>query len=121
SGLDAPLLLEPYLRPMVWGGRRLGTHLGKQLPDDRAYGESWELSDHPLHRSRIADGADQGRTLRELMERERVALLGAAAGSHTQFPLLVKFLDACDWLSVQVHPDERAVRRLLPGESSKTE
>lgn len=106
---------------MVWGGQRLGTHLGKHLPGAEAYGESWEISDHPLHLSRIASGPEKGRTLRELMESESVALLGAAAASHHQFPLLVKFLDACGWLSVQVHPDERAVRQLLPGEASKTE
>ncbi len=110
------MLLEPFLRPMVWGGRRLGTQLGKRLPTAEPYGESWEISDHPLHRSQIAGG----RTLRDLMENDRVALLGAAAATHEQFPILVKFLDACDWLSVQVHPDEQAVRKLWPSESSKT-
>jgi mannose-6-phosphate isomerase len=55
------------------------------------------------------------------MERERPALLGPAAGAHATFPWLVKFLDASDWLSVQVHPDEDAVERLWPGEGSKTE
>jgi mannose-6-phosphate isomerase len=55
------------------------------------------------------------------MERERRALLGTAADAHDTFPWLVKFLDAHDWLSVQVHPDAEAVKRLLPGEGSKTE
>lgn len=119
--MDAPLLLEPFLRPMVWGGRRLGTHLGKLLPTAESYGESWDVSDHRLHRSRVAAGPEQGRTLRELMEHQRVALLGSAAALYEQFPWLIKFLDACDWLSVQVHPDEQAVRRLWPGEGSKTE
>jgi mannose-6-phosphate isomerase len=106
---------------MVWGGRRLGEVLGKPLPEPTAYGESWEVSDHPLHRSLVAGGPAAGRTLRELMEQEPAALLGPAAGHHSAFPWLIKFLDAGDWLSVQVHPDEEAVRRLWPGEGSKTE
>jgi mannose-6-phosphate isomerase len=104
---------------MVWGGRRLGEVLGKRLPADGPYGEAWEVSDHPGHRSALADGS--GRTLRHLMEADRAALLGPAAGAHSVFPWLVKFLDANDWLSVQVHPDEEAVARLWPGEGSKTE
>jgi mannose-6-phosphate isomerase len=104
---------------MVWGGRRLGDVLGKHLPGDGPYGESWEVSDHPGHRSAPAGTA--GRTLRELMETDREALLGPAAGAYPVFPWLVKFLDANDRLSVQVHPDEEAVARLWPGEGSKTE
>jgi mannose-6-phosphate isomerase len=104
---------------MVWGGRRLG-RLGKSLEGDGPYGESWDLSDHPLHRSVVAEGPLAGQTLRALMEREAAALLGGAAACPV-FPWLVKFLDAQDWLSVQVHPDEKAVCRLWPGEGSKTE
>jgi mannose-6-phosphate isomerase len=106
---------------MVWGGRRLGEKLGKHLPTGELYGESWEVSDHLLHRSAVASGPHAGRSLRELMERERTALLGPAAAQHAAFPWLIKFLDAHDRLSVQVHPDEDAVRRLWPGEGSKTE
>jgi mannose-6-phosphate isomerase len=116
-----PLLFEPYLRPMVWGGRRLGERLGKRLPADGPYGESWDVSDHALHRSVVARGPLACTTLRALMEGHRETLLGPAASRHRIFPWLVKFLDARDWLSVQVHPDEEAVRRLLPGEGSKTE
>jgi mannose-6-phosphate isomerase len=105
---------------MVWGGRRLGEVLGKPLPDDAAYGETWEISDHGSHQSVVADGPLRGRTLRELMGREAEALLGEGDGAAV-FPWLVKFLDACDWLSVQVHPDEESVIDLWPGEGSKTE
>lgn len=106
---------------MVWGGRRLGDVLGKTLPTGEAYGESWEVSDHPQHRSVVAGGPLQGRTLQELMREHRRELLGTAAEKYTTFPWLIKFLDAGDWLSVQVHPDEEAVRWLWPGEGSKTE
>jgi mannose-6-phosphate isomerase len=119
--VDRPLRFHPFVRPMVWGGRRLGDVLDKSLAADGPHGESWEVSDHTLHRSVVADGPAAGRTLRELMERDRRALLGRAAVQHAVFPWLIKFLDAHDWLSVQVHPDERTVRELWPGEGSKTE
>src|SRR5436305_8108749 len=106
---------------MVWGGRGLGAVLGKSLPTAEPYGESWEVSDHPSHRSVVEGGPLAGRTLRDLMERERTGLLGRAAETHPTFPWLVKLLDARDWLSVQVHPDDVAVRRLWPGEGGKTE
>ncbi len=116
-----PLLFEPYLRPMVWGGRRLEEKLGKTLPDSQTYGESWEVSDHPKHHSVVANPSFAGKTLRQLMDQHPGLLLGAAANFPKQFPWLIKFLDAYDWLSVQVHPDETAVKTLLPGEGSKTE
>jgi mannose-6-phosphate isomerase len=105
---------------MVWGGRRLATKLGKQLPDDQPYGESWEISDHPLHRSIVASSPLAGTTLRQLMETHPDELLGVVA-DYATFPILVKFLDCSDWLSVQVHPDAEAVKKLWPGEGSKTE
>jgi mannose-6-phosphate isomerase len=106
---------------MVWGGRRLGDCLGKRLTTDAAYGESWEVSDHASHRSVVAAGPYAGRTLHELMEEKAPALIGPAAEPGDRFPWLVKFLDACDWLSVQVHPDDRSAKRLWPGEGGKTE
>lgn len=117
--MEFPLRFVPQLRPMVWGGRRLGELLGKHLPTDEPYGESWEVSDHPLHRSIAANGPATGRTLHELMATQAEAILGPATAR--QFPWLIKFLDCHDWLSVQVHPDAKTVQRLLPGEGSKTE
>jgi len=119
--LDYPLRFHPFLRPMVWGDRRLGDILGKSLDSHQPYGESWEVSDHALHQSQVATGPLAGKTLRQLMEQDSAALLGEAAPKHPRFPWLIKFLDAHDWLSVQVHPDEQAVARLWPGEGSKTE
>ena len=118
--MNAPLRFHPWLRPMVWGGRQLGEVLGKALPTADRYGESWEVSDHALHRSVIATGCLAGRTLRELVERQPGWLLGNGTRAGA-FPWLVKFIDAWDWLSVQVHPDEQAVTRLWPGEGPKTE
>jgi mannose-6-phosphate isomerase len=106
---------------MVWGGRQLGDVLGKPLPAEGTFGEAWEISDHPSHASIVSDGPHRGQTLRQLMERDPAALLGGAAGRYPRFPWLVKLLDAWNWLSVQVHPNERDVARLWPGEGSKTE
>ena len=84
-----PLIFEPILIEKVWGGRTL-ERFGKQLPPDLSIGESWELADLPVSipngKSVIANGPLAGQKLDE------------------NFPLLIKFLDACDNLSVQVHP-----------------
>ncbi len=106
---------------MVWGGRKIAGFLGKNLPTQAPYGESWEVSDHPLHQSQLTTASGFGVSLRQLMEAQRRDLLGPAADRYAIFPWLIKLLDAHDWLSVQVHPDEKAVKRLLPGENAKTE
>jgi len=105
---------------MVWGGRLL-EKLGKKLPTSELYGESWEISDHPLARSVVAEGPWEGTTLHSLMAEHKEDLLGPAASKQPLFPWLFKFLDAHDWLSVQVHPDENAVKVLWPGEGPKNE
>ena len=119
--LQQPLRFEPFLRPMVWGGRHLARYLAKNLATPEPYGESWEVSDHPLHVSRLATASLFGVTLRQLMQTNREELLGPAADRFATFPWLFKLLDAQDWLSVQVHPDEAAVKKLWPGEGAKTE
>src|SRR5215210_7833539 len=116
-----PLRFEPFFRPMIWGGRKLARFMGKNLPTSDAYGEAWEVSDHPIHQSRLATASNFGLTLRHLMEQHRGDLLGPAAESYSIFPWLIKLLDANDRLSVQVHPDPEAVKKLWPGESAKTE
>src|SRR5260370_32977013 len=98
--VDGPLRFEPFLRPMVWGGRSLGEVLGKPLLTRDAYGESWEISDHALHHSVVAAGAAAGQKLRQLMGHERKALLGTAPAEHGGFPLLVEVLAAPEWVSV---------------------
>lgn len=110
----SPLILTPILKPKVWGGRRL-ERLGKALPPGEAIGESWELADlgstsasgggGDAARSVIASGPLAGKTLHDAMGMWGAGLLGdARATPGGDFPLLVKYLDAREHLSVQVHP-----------------
>ena len=104
------LTFEPILKPRVWGGRRLA-ELGKVLPPGEPIGESWELADLPEAieggRSVVDHGPLSGRTLHEVVREHPDALLGRSTpGPDGGFPLLVKYLDAREPLSVQVHPDE---------------
>ncbi len=115
-----PLTFEPLLKRIRWGGRRLGTLLGKPIDRETDYAESWEIADHAEGQSRVADGPFEGITLSELMQAHGPELLGRQAGLK-QFPLLIKFLDANDWLSLQVHPDDRLAKRYSPSENGKTE
>jgi len=116
-----PLVFEPYYRPLIWGGRLLERRLGKSLPAEGTFGESWELSAHAHHVSRVAEGPMQGMTLAELWEQHRAQIAGNGSPSAGQFPWLVKFLDCRDLLSVQVHPDDATARELLGDEMGKTE
>jgi mannose-6-phosphate isomerase len=107
-----PLRFEPILRRLIWGGRRLGTVLHKPLGDASDYAESWELSDYHDQVSVISEGPLAGTTLRELVRTRSEELLGPHLGQRDQFPLLVKFIDAHQNLSVQVHPDDEKGPRL---------
>src|SRR5271165_4177412 len=109
-----PLRFEPIFMPRLWGGRRLGEMLRRPLPGTDPVGEAWVLSDQGELPSRVADGPLRGHTLRQLMERIAPRVLGRRAGDR--FPLLLKFLDARDTLSVQVHPDDRHTHLLPPGQ-----
>ncbi len=110
----------PILKRLRWGGRRLGDLLGKSIGPDADYAESWEICDHGIDQSVVADGPWSGWSLQRLVREQGIALLGRQAGI-LQFPLLIKFLDARDRLSVQVHPNDDQARRLDPGERGKTE
>lgn len=103
-----PCLLERKILPKPWGGRALSTVLGIALPPDETVGETWELYDRPDGSSRIR-GSDA--TLHQLMQRSARELLGRAKpGQGGCFPLLLKYLDAREALSVQVHPDDEGAR-----------
>jgi mannose-6-phosphate isomerase len=115
-----PLRFEPILRRLIWGGRRLGTVLHKPIGHGADYAESWELADYHDQVSVVADGNLVGATLRDLVRTRGDELLGQALGPRDQFPLLVKFIDAHQDLSVQVHPDDEKGRRLA-NDNGKTE
>jgi mannose-6-phosphate isomerase len=115
-----PLRFEPIFKRLIWGGRRLATVLRKPIGEGSEYAESWEISDHRADVSRVADGPFAGSTLRDLVRLHGEDLFGPALGSREQFPLLVKFIDAQQDLSVQVHPDDARGRRLA-NDNGKTE
>ncbi len=115
-----PLRFEPIYQYRLWGGRRLAGLLAAPLPDG-PIGEAWILSDREDHPSQVADGPLKGRTIGQLMEQCSVQMMGRLAGRFPRFPLLLKFLDCRQMLSVQVHPSD-AHKDLLPaGETGKTE
>ena len=115
-----PLRFTPILRRLIWGGRRLGTVLHKPIGDASDYAESWEISDYRDSVSVLENGSLAGSTIRELIQWYSPGLLGPALAGVDQFPLLVKYIDAHQDLSVQVHPDDAKGRRLA-GDSGKTE
>jgi mannose-6-phosphate isomerase len=116
-----PLRFEPIYQYRLWGGRRLADLLAAPLPGHGPIGEAWVLSDREDHASRVADGPLKGQTIGHLMEQSPEQLLGRLAGHFSCFPLLLKFLDVREMLSLQVHPAD-ARKDLLPaGETGKTE
>ncbi len=115
-----PLRFEPIYKQLIWGGRKLATVLGKPIGDGSQYAESWEIADHRADVSRVAEGPMTGLSLRDLVDQHGMALFGPAVGVREQFPLLIKFIDAQQDLSVQVHPDD-ALGRTLVDDNGKTE
>src|SRR4051812_11723211 len=112
-----PLTFKPRFVEKIWGGRKLETVLGKRLPTANSVGESWELYDFPPGvvegsadwiSAEVTNGRLKGRTLHSLVQEFGRALHGDVplAGERGQFPILIKFLDAREDLSVQVHPPQ---------------
>jgi mannose-6-phosphate isomerase len=108
------------LKRYVWGGRKLGSMLGKPLGEGADYAESWEVCDHGQDQSMVAFGPLAGQTLGSLVHEHGPELLGRHFPQR-QFPLLFKFIDARDRLSVQVHPDDARAAQLIPPDLGKTE
>lgn len=105
-----PLRFTPQFVPKIWGGRRLKTVLGKDLPPGKI-GESWEISGHRSHLTPVASGKYAGMNVYDLAGRFGPEIFGRQAGEcQREFPLLLKFIDASDVLSVQVHPDDAYAR-----------
>lgn len=114
-----PLRFRPILREYLWGGRRLA-QLGKPLGSGEHYAESWEICDHAADQSIVLAGPLMGKTLHELVTEHGHELLGRRH-PLPRFPLLFKFLDAQQRLSVQVHPNDAQAARLDPPDLGKTE
>jgi len=117
-----PLRFERHFVEKVWGGRSLASRPGIELPPDVPIGETWEIVDREKENSIVAGGPFAGRSLRDVMGEHGEALLGKApAGKEGRFPLLVKYIDAAQDLSVQVHPDDDAAATIGGGAEGKTE
>jgi len=114
------LRFRPLLKRIRWGGTRLGSLLNKPIGAADDYAESWEISDHGDDQSRVIGEPLDGWTLQRLVREKNEELFGRHAG-QSQFPLLVKFLDAHDRLSVQVHPNDEQAKTFDPSENGKTE
>lgn len=114
--MESYLRFTPIYQERVWGGRGLETALGRDLPPNKVIGESWELVDRPEADSQLLNGAE---TLGSLRKSDPAALMGPGWPADKPFPVLVKWLDCQDRLSLQVHPPA-AVAPELNGEP-KTE
>lgn len=106
-----PLIFEPIIKEKLWGGKNLNKILNKPRMSDHD-GESWELSCVPDNVSVLRNGPLAGKTLTELIEQFRGDLVGEAVYEEhgSIFPLLIKFIDAQQDLSIQVHPDDELAK-----------
>ena len=102
-----PFKFEPLLRPMIWGGSDI-CKFKEITPLEAGIGESWEVSDFPDSMSVVANGELAGKSLHDLIVAHGSDLMGKHVYERfgNRFPLLVKFIDACNDLSIQVHPDD---------------
>lgn len=116
-----PLRFEPTYQYRQWGGQRLPALITASVANEGPIGEAWVLSDRDDHPSQVADGPLKGRTIRQLLKQYPEGLLGKLAGHFRRFPLLLKFINAREMLSVQVHPSDAHTELLPSGETGKTE
>ena len=126
-----PLTFQPLFRRYLWGGTRLATILGKSIGAETC-AESWEIVDHANDQSVVQNSPWAGKTLAQLVQESGQELLGPGILERIidpsrpdqlrgRFPLLLKFLDAHQNLSVQVHPDDTMAATLDPPDLGKTE
>lgn len=116
-----PLKFDPIYQYRIWGGRRLEHLLSKPLPKDDSIGEAWILSDRDDHASKVTEGELKGKTVTELMKDYQDEIMGKIANQFDHFPLLLKFLDCNEVLSVQVHPSDDQKEYIPKGDTGKTE
>jgi mannose-6-phosphate isomerase len=117
-----PLKFKTIFKSVVWGGEKIAPFKGVET-DQHNIGESWELSGVKGNESVVAEGPLAGKTITELAQEYKGALLGEKvyAKTGTEFPLLIKFIDARDDLSIQVHPDDALAGERHNGSKGKTE
>ena len=116
-----PLKFEPIYQYRIWGGRRLADLLTKPLPANDPVGEAWILSDRDDHPSKVTNGKLKGQTISELFSHSYEQLMGKQSRKFERFPLLLKFLDCQQVLSVQVHPTDQQKKFIPEGDTGKTE
>ena len=114
--MSEPLFLQSVMQEKIWGGTKLRDEFGYEIPSDKV-GEYWAISAHPHGVSTIKNGRFAGQGLDKVYAEHR-ELFGNS--NEPVFPLLTKILDANDWLSVQVHPDDHYAME-HEGELGKTE
>ena len=93
-------IFDPIYQERVWGGTGFSKHLNRELPEGKVIGESWEIVDRPEAQSTTAEG----QTIRELIASDPEGIMGAGWPPDKPFPILVKWLDCQEKLSLQVHP-----------------
>jgi mannose-6-phosphate isomerase len=120
NSLLYPLRFEPIYQYRLWGGRGLANVLTAPQPVGPV-GEAWVLSDRDDHASRVANGPLKGLTIGQLLQQSPEQMSGKLAARFRRFPLLLKFLDAREMLSVQVHPTKANTNLLPAGDTAKTE
>ncbi|MDX2227685.1 MAG: type I phosphomannose isomerase catalytic subunit [Verrucomicrobiae bacterium] len=103
---------RPIYQERVWGGQNLRKVFNRPIPADKPIGESWEICDRPEAQTVVEGGPWAGLTFHEVLCREAASIMGKAPLSHGRFPLLIKFLDAQQRLSLQVHPPDHCAREL---------
>ena len=117
--MNKPLLLRPSGKDYLWGGKRLNDEFEKRIPLS-PLAETWECSTHPEGPSYVVGGAFDGAPLARVIE-EHPDLLGSRHAGERELPILIKFIDAKQDLSIQVHPTDEFARLYEPGQRGKTE
>lgn len=116
-----PLKFDPIYQYRLWGGRRLAHFLSKPLPKDEPIGEAWLLSDRKDYANKVSNGKLKGMTITKLMVDYHYEIMGKLGYQFEQFPLLLKFLDCKEVLSVQVHPSDEHKELIPKGNTGKSE
>jgi len=109
-----PLKFKPIFKDKIWGGQKIKTSLGLDFGDLPNCGEAWLISGYKGQQTVVSNGFLEGNELNELVEIYMGELVGDKNFDRygNEFPLLIKFLDSNDWLSIQVHPDDELAHKM---------